>query len=177
MANARYGKGAGRVALVGILTALSLIFLYVSAVLPTGRLGFVALAGILPAGAVVSAGLPAGVFCYAATGILGLLLSPDKGNALLYLVFFGLYPLVKCLIERIGRLPLEILCKLAFFNAALTVCWFLLRAVLLAGLPSLFGQVWALYLLGNAVFLAYDFGFTKLIAFYAARIDKAVRRG
>lgn len=177
MPHVRYGKGAGRVALVGVLTALSLIFLYLASVLPTGRLGVVALAGLLPAGAVVSAGLPAGAFCYAATGILGLLLSPDKGNALLYLVFFGLYPLAKCLIERSRRLPLEILLKLAFFNVSLTICWFSLRAALLSGLPGLFQQLWALYLLGNAVFLIYDFGFTKLIAFYAARVDKAVRRG
>lgn len=177
MRRPRYGKGAGRVALVGVLTALSLIFLYVSSVLPTGRLGFVALAGLLPAGAVVSAGLPAGAFCYAATGILGLLLSPDKGNALLYLVFFGLYPLMKCLIERMRKLSLEILCKLFFFNSVLTLCWFVLRKALLAGLPALFGPLGALYLFGNAVFLMYDFGFSKLIAFYALRVDKAIRKG
>lgn len=177
MRQPRYGKGAGRTALVGVLTALSLIFLYVSSVLPTGRLGFVALAGLLPAGAVVSASLPAGAFCYAATGVLGLLLLPDKGNALLYLVFFGLYPLVKCLIERLRKLPIELACKSLFFNAALTLCWFVLRSALLTGLPASFGQPWILYLLGNAVFWVYDLGFSKLIAFYAVRIDKAVRRG
>ena len=70
--------GAGRVALVGVLAALSLIALYLSAVSPTARMGIVAIAGLFPAGAVVSAGLKAGFFCYGAAGLLGLLLVPDK---------------------------------------------------------------------------------------------------
>ena len=82
--------GASRVALVGVLAALSLIALYLSAVSPTARMGIVAIAGLFPAGAVVSAGLKAGFFCYGAAGLLGLLLVPDKANALLYLLFFGL---------------------------------------------------------------------------------------
>lgn len=175
MGNKRYSMGAGRVALVGVLTALSMVILYLAAITPTGQLGVVAIAGLMPAAAVVSANLPAGVFCYVATGILGLLLSPDKGGAMLYLLFFGLYPLVKCVIERLRKLPVEWLCKLAFFNVALTICWFFLRTVLLSGLPAFFEQVWVLYLVGNLVFAVYDFGFSKLIALYAGRIDKAVR--
>ena len=135
-----------------------------------------AIAGLMPAAAVVSANLPAGVFCYAATGILGLIVVPGVGNAALYLVFFGLYPLVKCVIERLRKLPVEWVCKLVFFNLALTACWFFLRAALLSGLPAYFEQLWVLYLTGNVVFVIYDFGFSKLIALYAARIDKAVRR-
>lgn len=172
----RYDGGAARVALVGVFSALSVVVLYLAAVTPTGQLGVVAIAGLMPAAAVVSANLPAGVFCYAATGILGVLLSPDKGGALLYLVFFGLYPLVKCVIERKHKLPLEWACKLIFFNLALTACWFFLRAALLSGLPTFFEQLWVLYLAGNVVFVIYDVGFSKLIALYAARIDKAVRR-
>ena len=116
--------GAGRVALVGVLAALSLIALYLSAVSPTARMGIVAIAGLFPAGAVVSAGLKAGFFCYGAAGLLGLLLVPDKANALLYLLFFGLWPMLKSLLERIPVRPLEWLCKLAVFNAVLTLFWF-----------------------------------------------------
>ena len=72
--------GASRVALVGVLAALSLIALYLSAVSPTARMGIVAIAGLFPAGAVVSAGLKAGFFCYGAAGLLGLLLVPDKAR-------------------------------------------------------------------------------------------------
>ncbi len=165
------------VALTAVLAALSLVFLYVSCMVPTGRMGVVAVAGLLPAAAVVSAGPAAGALCYAGTGLLALILLPDKGNALLYLLFFGVYPLVKYAVERLRRLPLELVLKLAFFNAAFSLFWFALRAVFLAALPVGDWATWLLYLGGNAVFLVYDFGFTKLIGFYIARIDKPLRKG
>lgn len=69
----------------------------------------------------------AGYLCWAASALLGLFLLPDKGVALLYLIFLGLYPVVKNNIEGLRRLPLEWLCKLACFNAALSLFWFALR--------------------------------------------------
>jgi hypothetical protein len=177
MGGSRYRGGASRVALVGVLTALSLVFLYLSAVTPAAQLGVVAIAGLFPAGAVVSGGLGAGFFCYAATGVLGLLLIPDKGNALLYLIFFGLYPMIKCLIERLRRLGLEWVCKLVFFNAILSLFWFGLTAVLLPFLPDALNQIWMVYAAGNVAFIIYDIGFSKLIALYVVRVDKVLRKG
>ena len=172
----RNSGSAGQVALVGVLAALSLVLLLLAAVSPTGRMGIVAVAGLVNAAAVVSGGLHAGCVCWAVAGILGLILSPDKGNVLLYLAFFGLYPMVKSLIEQLRKAPLEWLFKLAFFNAVLTLCWFVLRDVLLTGLPAVFERLWVLYVGGNVVFLIYDYGFSKLAMIYAARIDKAIRR-
>ena len=53
MARSGAGKGAGRAALVGVLSALSLVFLYASALVPTGQMGVVAVAGLLVAAAVL----------------------------------------------------------------------------------------------------------------------------
>ena len=172
----RRSGSAYRAAVTGVLAALSLVFLYLSALTPPGRLGLVAVAGLIPAAAVVSAGLAAGFLCYSAAGLLGLILLPVKSNALLYLLFFGLYPMIKSLIERLRQLPLELLLKLAFFNLVLTLFWFGLSGVLLPFLPSALNQTWLVYAAGNVVFLVYDFGFSKLIAFYCQRIDKALRR-
>lgn len=158
------------------MAALSLAMLYLAALVPTGQLGLVAAAGLMPAAAVISAGVPAGVLCYGVTGILGMLLTPDKGSAALYLLFFGLYPLVKCLIERLRKLPFEWACKLAFFNLALVIAWLTLRGALLAGLPAVFDGLWALCVLGNVTFVVYDLGFSRLIALYRMRIDKLMRR-
>ena len=114
----RGSRGVYRVALTAVLAAVSLILLYLSTLLPTGRMGIVALAGLTPAAAVVSSGVGAGVLCYAGTGILALILLPDKGGALLYLLFFGLYPIVKYAVERLRRLPLELFLKLVFQRSA-----------------------------------------------------------
>ena len=168
----RQRQAAFSVAYTALLAALSLVILYGSCLVPTGRAGVVGLAGLLPAAAVIS-----GVLCYAGTGILAFLLLPDKGNALLYLLFFGLYPLVKYSIERIRRLTLELVLKLAFFNGMLSVFWFVLRTIFLSAIPLSTQSLPLLYLGGSAVFLMYDFGFSKLIAFYIARVDKPLRNG
>jgi len=171
----KYRRPAERAALVGVLSALSLTVLYASALSPAGRLGLVAAAGVFPAGAVVTAGLGVGFLCYGVVGLLGLLLLPNKANAALYLLFFGLWPMVKSVIERLRRLPLEYLCKLAFFNGVLALFWFGLRGLLLPFLPPALPTSW-LALAGNAAFVIYDLGLSKLIAFYSARIDKVLRR-
>ena len=176
MRESRYGRGAGRVALVGVLAGMSLVFLYLSSLSPTAQLGIVAIAGLFPAGAVVSAGLGAGFFCYGAAGLLGLLLLPDKANALLYLIFFGLWPMVKSLLERLRSRAAEWIAKLAVFNAALTLCYVVLGELFLPFLPKALTAVWMVYAAGNAAFVVYDIGFSKLIAFYVARVDRVLRK-
>ncbi len=175
MKKQRFSKGASRTALGGVLAALSLALLYAATLLPSGRIGMVAVAGLVPAAGVVSGGLPAGFLCYGAAGLLGLLLLPDKGCALLYAIFFGLYPMVKSAIERLRRLPLELLLKLVFFNAVLSVVLFGFSSLLFPMLPELLQRPLPLFLAGNVVFLFYDFGFSKLITYYAARIRGATR--
>lgn len=169
-------KGAFRIALGGILTALALLVLYLAALAPSGRLGVVALAGLVPAVGVISGGLATGIFCYASSGILGLLLLPDKGCALMYLTLLGLYPVLKGLIERLRKLALEIVLKLVFFNAVLSVLVFGFSTLLFPFLPQLLQKPLLIYLVGNAVFLVYDFGVSKLLTYYAVRIRTATRK-
>ena len=110
------------------------------------------------------------------TGLLGLLLVPDKANALLYLLFFGLWPMLKSLLERIPARPLEWLCKLAVFNAVLSLFWFGLHSLFLPFLPETLQAPWMVYAAGNAAFVIYDVGFSKLISFYVARVDRVLRK-
>ncbi len=175
MKNQRFSKSASRVALGGVLAALSLLLLYAAALLPTGRIGMVAVAGLVPAAGVISGGLAAGFLCYGAAGLLGLLLLPDKGCALLYVIFFGLYPMIKSVIERLRKLPLELLLKLIFFNIVLAILLFGFSTLLLPLLPELLHSTLPIFLAGNAAFLLYDYGFSKLAAYYAARIHRATR--
>ncbi|HJH62013.1 MAG TPA: hypothetical protein IAC84_01895 [Firmicutes bacterium] len=171
----RPNGSARKVAYPALLGALSLVVVYLGSITPTGSWGVVAVAGLMPCAAVISAGLPAGFLCWAGVSILAFLMVPDKFCVLLYGVLFGLYPMVKALIERLRRRPVEYLLKLVFFNAALTVLYLVMRAAVLASLPQALSVVWALYGAGNVVFLLYDYGLSKLIGAYLARIHRAVR--
>ena len=166
---------AGQVAYPAILSALALMLVYLSCVTPTGSWGIVAAAGLLPAAAVISVSLTAGFLCWAAAAVLAFLLAPDKFCALLFGVLFGLYPMVKSLVERLRKKPLEYVLKLAFFNVSFTVICLTMAAAVTASLPQALGSsVWILYGAANVVFLLYDYGFSKLIALYINRIQRVI---
>ena len=176
MEGKRYAGGAGRIALGAVFSALGLLLLYAASVTPSGQLGMTAAAGIFPAAALISGEGPAGWLCFAATGILAFFLIPDKGCALLYLIFFGFYPVLKHYIEKLKKLPLEWFFKLVVCNGVLAVFWFLLRAVLLKQLPAVFDSLWLFWIAGNLSFVLYDLGFSRLMSFYLVRIHRAISR-
>lgn len=165
------------VAVAGVLAAGSLAVLWLACVAPSGRLGLTAAAGLFPVAGVLAAGRAAGYLCWAAGGILGLILLPDKGVALMYLAFLGLYPVVKSRIESLRRLGVEWVLKLAFFNVMLTLFWYVFRSLFLPQTPQWLGDnSLLLYGAGNLVFVAYDVGLSRLIALFQARIGPGRRR-
>lgn len=164
-------------ALSAVLGALSLVLLYGATLVPSGRIGLTAAAGLLPAAAVISFGLSAGFLCYGGTALLAFFLLTDKNIALLYLLFFGLYPMIKGLAEQTGKQVLEWAIKFIFFNTAFTLLLWLLKALFLERFPGLDGAFGLAYLAGNPVFLAYDIGFSKVIGFYQKRMAQVLRKG
>jgi hypothetical protein len=153
------------------LAAGSLALLWVACLVPSGWVGLTALAGLFPVVGVLAAGRGAGYLCWAASGLLGLILLPDKGVAVLYLLFFGLYPVVKSRLESFRRRSWEWGGKLIFFNAVLTLVWFLLREMFLPDPPLWMTEhISLLYLAGNLVFVIYDIGLSKLIALIQHRL-------
>ena len=70
----------------------------------------------------------------------------------------------------------ELLLKLAFFNLVLSVLLFGFSALLFPLLPAVLRSTLPLYLAGNVVFLIYDYGFSKLITYYAQRMRGVTRR-
>jgi len=156
-----------QIALCSLLTAGSVAVLWMACAAPSGRIGLAAAAGLFPLAAVLEAGRRAGLLSWAASSVLGLILAPDKGLAILYAIFLGLYPVAKSFLEQARRPVLEWCGKLLFFNAALSVGRLALRLLLFPEMP-----VYLVYLGGNLVFLAYDLGLSQLAARFHHRIRK-----
>ena len=89
------------------MTALGVILLLLGSMLPGMRVACAAVAGVVVSLVVIRCGLLYALLSVVATAVLSFLLVPAKELALLYAVFFGPYALVKNLIERLHRLPLE----------------------------------------------------------------------
>ena len=162
------------ITLSALFSALSVIFLYIASVWPTGRFGLTAFSSLFVAAAVCDAGIIPAVYVFIVSSALGIILLPDKSAPLLFILFFGYYPVVKYLIERIKNIALQWGLKILVFNIALTVLWFLLRSLIIGGgfdAPAIL-----VYIGGNVVFAVFDYGYSKVIWFYTERVSKKAKR-
>ncbi len=151
---------SGKIALGGLLTALGVVLMFLTGLIPIGTYALPAIAGVLLIVAVIEIGAKWAWMIYAAVAVLSLLFAADKEAALLFVLFFGYYPVLKSFLERISNKVLSWISKFAVFNVAVVACFFL--AVNFLQLPedsfTVFGIYlpWVFLILGNAVFLIYD---------------------
>lgn len=158
-----------------LLAAAATVLVYISAYLPTGALALAAVAGLTGVLAVIHCGGKYACGVFAVSAALGLLLSPVRSGAALYALFLGYYPALKSLLERLHSLVLCWGAKLLIFNAASAAVFLLLWGVLTGGMtPEI--PVWALWIAGNAVFIVYDIGLSRLIQVYIRNISGKMKK-
>lgn len=167
---------AFRLAFLAMLTALAVIFLLAADLLPTAQLALCCFAGFFVGAAVSSFGYGAGLMCWGAASLLGLILLPTKGSALLFLILFGIYPVLKGRVERIGRPVIVWVIKLIYCNGMLAVCLLGLSAVLFPELEAEALPLPLLWLACVGVFILYDVTFTRVMIFYQGRIMPVLLR-
>ena len=168
-------KKTRSITLAAALTATTMVTLYFATISPTGQVGIIAFASLFAAAAVIEGGIGAGIFVYVGSSIIGALILPNKQLLLLYIMFFGYYPVVKSIIEQLKAAVFEWIIKLVVFNISLAVTWFLLRSIIFGSMDIKLHTA-LIFLGGNVVFAAFDIGFSKLIEFYSARISKNINR-
>ena len=157
-------KKAKITALCGITTALSVVIMLSSTLLPVLMyvLPIITSMGVLLVIAVSDKRWAFGV--YFSTSVLSLILLTDKETALTYAIFFGYYPLIKSIIERLPRILSRVV-KTLVFNAAAVSVGFI--GVWLLGVSgdeyTEFGKLTIplLLALANIAFIMYDFMITK----------------
>ncbi len=173
--NKRQKDKTRKIALTGILSALIVIVLFLESIAPTGRLGFYVLAGFILSVVMLEAGVKWAWAAYVVTCAAGLLLIPEKLNVLPYVLFFGIYTILKFHIESLRKPWLEILLKLIAFNLFLWPAWSIAKVFL----PLSLTQGTMIIVTGivfQVVFVIYDILFTAWIRFYFEKIAPKVRR-
>ena len=162
-------KKTRSITLSALFAALTLVSLFFASLWPSGELGLAAFSSIFVAAAIIEQGAAAGVFVFIGGAVLGLVLFPGFPAPLYYASFFGYYPIIKSLIERVKFIPLQWVLKLAVFNAALVVMYYLLKNLVfdVGGYSPGFLIICPA---GSAVFVLFDYGFTKVIRLYEYRI-------
>lgn len=167
-------------ALCGVFTALGLVILLFTAI-PVTEISLAVLAGMTVVPVVIECGKKAGVLSFLAVSLLSLFLVPSLEGKGLYIAFFGYYGIVKALLER-HSLPFwaEWGIKLGLFNLAMvSLYWILLRFFSLEADSFTIAGIslpWVFLLLGNGVFLVYDWCLTRLIGVYLIRFQPRIQR-
>lgn len=164
-----------KIALTGILSAFIVIVLFLESIAPTGRLGFYVLAGFILSAVILEAGVKWAWASYVVTCAAGFLLIPEKLNVLPYVLFFGIYSMLKFHIESLRKTWLEILLKFAAFNLFLWPAWNIAKVFLP---PSLTEGTMIIVagIVSQVAFAIYDILFTSWIRFYFEKIAPKVRK-
>lgn len=173
-------KQSSKCAIGGIVAAVSLVLLISVAVIPFLTYALPAVAGALVIFMVVETDKKWAFGVYCTVAILGMLLVPDKEVAVMYLAFFGYYPIFKALIE--SKLPLVLgwIVKVLTFAGTMAGSYYLMIKLMGITIDETeeFG-VWAYPILlgmGTVTFVIYDIALTKMITLYIMKWQKHFKR-
>ena len=158
---------AKEITLSAVLTALTIIVLYLNLLLPISTLSILTLASLLIPIALIRGSMKSAIFVYIASSIIGFFILPIN-IIILYILFFGIYGIVKFYIEKINKLPLEIFIKILFFNLMLFLSFFIFKAFIAIEITKL--PIWMFLIIAQFAFLVFDYALTLLISFYLQRI-------
>ena len=173
------GASTKKMAFSAVMAALGTVLLLLSGVIPIATVAMPAIAGCLAIPVVVEAGRRWAVIIYTACSILSLFLASDKQAVLMFVLFFGYYPIIYANMGRISSKVLKMVAKLAVFNAAVVfeglISVYLLKIPFefLDGLGKL--TIPVLLVLANAVFILYDYALDGLIVKYLRHVHSKLR--
>lgn len=168
-------KKTRTITLSAVFSALTVVFLYIANLIPTGRLGLVAVASLFAVAAVIETGIVSALFVFVGSAVIGALILPEKTDVLVYGLFFGYYPVIKSIAEKLRSALLKWAVKLAVFEAAFSLLWFLFKNLIFDA-SFLETNIIFVYLAGTAAFILFDIGLTRLIGFYIVRISKNIKK-
>lgn len=137
-------------------------------------------AGLVLVWAVEELGELTSLGIYLASSVLAFFLSGNKEPALLYILFFGYYPILRdLLIKKVKIKALAWVIKFIVFNGTMVLAYFILIYVFGMPLEDLQGLgKYGIYILlasGNILLVILDFCIGRLLLLYRHKWQKRVR--
>lgn len=170
-------KKTFNIALCGLISALGVVIMMITAIIPTTTYAMPAMASLLLTVIVIETDKKWALASYFVVSVLSLLLVPDKESVAFYILFFGYYPIYKQIIEsKIKHLWLQWLLKILVFSISAIIIYFI--AILILGVPADEFTVFSinvplLFLIaGIAVFIIFDRAMTRVIVAYVIKLRK-----
>ena len=153
----------------GILIALTLVVLYATSLLPISTLSVLTISSCLIPICIIRTSIKNAFLVYVCSSILSLMIVPIN-ISIAYILFFGIYGIIKYYIEKIHKLPYEILLKLLVFNILLSLMYYLVTAFSKnIVLPY---SLYIVIIFAQIIFLVYDYALTLIITIYFNKIHR-----
>ena len=179
-------RKSAKTALGGIVSALSLVLMLLSSLIPNLTFVLPALAGVVLMIMVIEIGRKWAFTSYIVISLLSIFILPDKETAMMFVGFFGYYPVLKSLIESKLHKAVGFLLKFLIFNSAVVFVYLIVIFVFRIPVDLSFdidGFEWlekyaipVLAVMANITFLLYDFLLSRYVVLYMTRLRKYVRR-
>lgn len=166
-------RKSSQVAIGGMASGLCLLLMFLTGMIPFSEYACPTFAGLVLIAVAEEMGRKTAFIVYGAASFLSLLLTPSKEAAVLFVFFFGYYPVLRAILtERVRPRVVRWVLKLLLFNAAIILGYLVVINVL--GIPDIleefgsFGKYSALVLLafGDVFFLVYDYTVGNLTEVY-----------
>lgn len=157
-----------KVAYSGILLGVHTILLILINIIPMNTLFIMGIASLIISIIIMEFGPKSGVVFYLASAILSFLVINNKAQWVLYNLTFGVYGLIKYIIEQDRSIYLEYILKIIFANILLMITYFILRGFIYIPINML------IIIVFQVVFMIYDSVYTKFIDYYETKIRKII---
>ncbi len=173
-------KSSYKVAIGGVIGALSLVLMLLTSLVPFGTFAFPAFAGILLICVVFELGNAWAFAVYSMVSVLSLLMLTDKEAALYYVMLLGFYPIVKGIIEKLKSRVIQYIIKIALFNICIVASFYI--SIYVMSIPqesfNVFGIYlpWVFLILANIVFIPYDYCVSVMVVFYMQKFHGIISK-
>lgn len=168
------------IALSGILCAACIIMIFLVGVFPALLYVFPMICGLIMYIIYYECGTKIAIAAFASVSLLSLLISPDKESVVLFISFFGYYPILKVYIDLLPGKIAKYAIKLAIFNVSIVVSyWLLMKVFGLVDITDFVGEgshafIWGFLGIANFVFILYDVALLRVAALYRKKLRKLV---
>ena len=167
-------KKSKKIAFCALFSALSVVLLYVGAIIEVMDISMACIASMLCIVALTEIGGMYPWLVYGVTGALSLLILPAKFGAVIYVGLAGYYPMAKFLIERLNNRIFQWIFKMLLFNVSMgIIVW--VSLFLFTGAEMTKAYIISLFALGNFTFVIYDIALSLLIKLYFIKYRKLLR--
>lgn len=171
-------KNTAKLTFCAMMSALAILFMLAS-YFPYLTYSIPAIAGIFVMISVIEVNKKWALFSYLASSLVIFFLAEPESR-LLYIVFFGYYPIIKSIFESVKSRVVEYLLKFLLFNLVIVLTYTVLAQLLGVSFGEMneFGKYTAVILLfaANIVFPIYDIALSRVAVAYTIRVHPSVIR-